>query len=141
MKIITVFMWVVALLSGPVLAANAQKPAGNLEVSALVSETTGTYGERKLCRQFLEQYMKDCPYVRDFSVTEMPGSVDNHAVVWHYRVDNWNQITQFYGWLATRLKSSKDEGIKTALSPYGPDYKLGGRISVAKWNRSMLAKH
>lgn len=141
MKTITMVLWVAVLCTGSVIAANAQKPSGNLEVMSSLHETSGTYDERKLCRQFLEQYMKDCPYITDFSIREVPGATDNHVVEWQYRVDSWDQITQFYGWLAEKIKSPKKDAVKMALSPYGPDYSLGGKMWVSRTSRKALAKH
>lgn len=141
MKSITSILFAAILISGIALHANAQKPSGGLEVTTRLTETSGSYDQRKLYREFLEQYMKNCPYVTNFSVREAVGTADNHEVEWRYAVDSWEDITKFYSWLSQELKSPKESGIKMALTPYQPNYSLGGRISVAKRTKSSLARH
>lgn len=138
---IKIFLWIALVCAGFSFQAKAQKSSGSLEVTTQLKEATGTYDQRKLYRKFMEESMKDCPYVHNFSIRESIGTADNHKVEWHYRVDGWDDITKFYSWLNTKLKSGQENGVRMALTPYAPNYSLGGKISVAKRVKSSLAKH
>lgn len=140
MKSIISALLVTVLISGFSLTSYAQQPSGKLEVTTQLKETEGTYDQRKLYRKFLVQYMKDCPYVSHFSVEEAVGKSDNHKVQWSYQVNSWSDITKFYGWVTEQLKATKEEGLKMALTPYGPDYALGGQIHVSKRGKTALAR-
>jgi hypothetical protein len=98
-------------------------------VSTQLTENTGTYEQRKLYREFLVEFMKNCPYISDFNIRETPEKSDNRQVEWTYEVNGWKDLTAFYGWVTDQLKS-KDEGLKKALTPYWPDYSIGGKITL-----------
>lgn len=139
MKSITTILFAALLVSGSFFAAQAQKASGRLTVSTQLKETNGTYDQRQLYRQFLTNYMQECPYISHFSIYEAPGSSDNHEVVWSYEVNNWQDITEFYAWVNQQLKS-KDDGLKKAMTPYQPDYTIGGQINVQKTKDARLAR-
>ncbi|MGH2645601.1 MAG: hypothetical protein ACRDE2_16745, partial [Chitinophagaceae bacterium] len=69
MKTIIKLLFAAFLISGTAFAANAQssqsevnqKP-GRYEVNTQLVEQKGTYEQRKLYREFLIQYLKNCPY-------------------------------------------------------------------------------
>lgn len=147
MKTIIKMLFAALLIGGTAFAANAQdsqfqvdqKP-GKYEVNTQLIEQTGTYDQRKLYREFLTEYMNNCPYISSFSIHEAIGSHNNHEVVWTYDVNGWNDITRFYSWVSDQLKSAKDEGLKKAMTPYAPDYAIGGQIHVEKRSKAALAK-
>lgn len=147
MKAIIKLLFAALLISGTTFAANAQslqsqvdqKP-GKYQVNTQLVEQKGTYEERKLYREFLTEYMKNCPYITNFSVHEAVGSHNNHDVVWNYDVNDWNDITKFYSWVTSQLKASNNDGLKTAMTPYAPDYAIGGQIQVEKRSKAALAK-
>jgi|GEM_PF-4546462 len=128
------------LLTAPLILPRAQaQSVGKLLVTTHLKEASGTYEQRKLYREFLEAYMKKCPYISHFDIMEMPGANDNHQIEWRYEVNNWNGITHFYNWINEQIEE-KDNGIKTALTPYAPHYALGGDIQVTKRTKSELAR-
>lgn len=136
-KIINMFM-VALLVSGSVLAATAQqKTTGKLQVNTQLRETKGTIAQRQLYREFLEEYMKNCPFISNFKVQQAIGTTDDHNVVWTYNVNSWDDITKFYGWVTEQLKSDKKGGLKMAMTPYKPDYAIGGKIEVTERSRSL----
>ncbi len=128
------------LLNGICLLAQAQEKHEKLEVTSRVTELNGTYGERKLYRDFLTTYMKKCPYISHFSISEAVGAQDNHDVIWHYEVENWDNITKFYDWISDHLKSRDDNGLKKAMTPYRPDYNIGGKMKVEQTSKTIMAK-
>lgn len=103
---------------------------GRYDVSARLTESNGNYDQRKICRAFLADAMQQCPYVSDFRIEEDPGAGDNHQVVWHYRVNSWDDITRFYDWVNKAVYERKDKTLLLALEPYRPDYAIGGKIEV-----------
>lgn len=148
MKTIIKYFFAALLIGGTAFAANAQesqsqvspKP-GKYEVTTRLTEKVGTYEQRKLYREFLTEYMKNCPYISNFSVHEMLDAHNNHDVVWTYEVNGWNDITKFYSWIAEHLKDSQKDGLKMSMTPYAPDYAIGGEIHLEKRNSSELAKN
>ncbi|MGH2643189.1 MAG: hypothetical protein ACRDE2_04520, partial [Chitinophagaceae bacterium] len=84
--------------------------------------------------------LKNCPYISNFNIHEAMNSQNNHDVVWTYDVNGWNDITKFYSWISDQLTGSKDNGLKTAMTPYAPDYAIGGQIQVGKRSKDALAK-
>lgn len=138
MKNICKLLFVAALCIAVSFGTQAQS-TGKLRVSTQLKETNGNYDQRRLYREFLTDYLKKCPYISDFQVQEVPGSADNHLVIWSYDVNNWDQITSFYNWINTHLKK-KSDGLKVALTPFQPDYAIGGVIQVEKKSKSELAK-
>lgn len=141
MKTIAKFLLAIIITSTSMLAANAQHQSkGKLEVNTRLTETEGSYTQRKLYREFLAEYMKDCPYISNFSVREAVGASDNHEVVWTYDVNSWDDITRFYSWINGKIKSRTDDGLKKALTPFKPDYALGGRIKVTERGKGALAR-
>jgi hypothetical protein len=140
MKKIIASVFAVLFACGTLLTANAQNTSGKYQVTTRLKESTGTYQERELYRGFLTEYMKACPYISHFSVQEAVGSADNHDVVWRYQVNSWNDITAFYAWVNNQLKSSDDNGLKKAMTPYAPVYAIGGQIDVQKKGKQVLAK-
>lgn len=98
-------------------------------VSTQLVESNGTYEQRKLYREFLVEFMKNCPYISDFNICEKSASSDNHQVEWTYQVNGWRGITEFYNWVNDQLQS-KNKGLKIALTPYGHDYAIGGKIMM-----------
>lgn len=141
MKSIIKVLFAIVLVSGIAIQVSAQRNAGELQVNTRLRESEGTYDQRQLYRKFLEEYMKNCPYITNFSVREVVGTSDNHDVEWRYNVNSWDDITKFYSWVAQQLKSPKESGLKMALAPFAPDYAIGGQISVAKRMKSSLARH
>jgi hypothetical protein len=139
MKPIKVIFLVVVLAGACLVTAQAQQTAGKYTVQTRLKEKKGSYEERKLYREFLKVSMKDCPCISHFSVHEALGNSDNHDVVWSYQVDNWNDITQFYAWISQQLKS-KNSSLKEAMTPYQPDYTIGGQISMEKTNKAAIAR-
>lgn len=141
MKTIAKIFFVALLTGSSVFAAQAQQSnKGKLEVTTRLTESKGTLEERQLYREFLVEYMKQCPYISNFSVQPAIGSSDNHNVVWTYNVNSWDDITKFYGWVNEKLKSNTSEGLKKALTPYNPDYAIGGQINVTDRHRDRLAR-
>ncbi len=140
MKSISKILLVAILLSGFSLMAGAQKKSGKLEVKAQLTEVKGTYDQRKLYRDFLTEYMTKCPYISHFSIREAVGSSDNHKVVWSYQVDSWEDITKFYHWVSKQIGAKEENGLAMAMTPYAPDYNIGGRIHVGKTNGAALAR-
>lgn len=144
MKTIIKVLTIAILFSGFSFMANAQdtqEPSGKLVVNTQLQESQGTYGQRKVFRTFLKDYMKDCPYISHFSIHEALNSSDNHEVVWTYEVNSWNDITAFYNWVGKQLKSKSNEGFKNAMTPYQPDYAIGGKIHVERRSKSALARY
>ena len=136
------FFIIALLFCGTFQMANAQKKkAGNLVVQTKLTETLGSYDQRKLYRDFLTSYMADCPYISNFSVHEAVGSSDNHKVVWEYQVNSWDDITKFYSWVSQHIKQKDETGLRKAMTPFEPDYNIGGKIQVTPFKESMLAKH
>lgn len=133
---------VAALAVSTAFSASAQQThsKGKLEVSTNLKETVGTSAQRQLYREFLAEYMKQCPYINNFSIHEAIGSTDDHNVVWTYNVNSWDDITKFYGWVSDKLKSTEDDGLKKAMTPYKPDYAIGGQIKVKERGKDTLAK-
>lgn len=132
---------VVAILFSSVsFMASAQKKSGKLVVKTQLTEAKGTYDQRKLYREFLTTYMDKCPYISNFSIAEAIGSTDNHKVVWRYDVNSWEDITKFYNWISKNIKEERQGGLVKAMTPYQPDYNIGGKISVHKINEAALAK-
>jgi hypothetical protein len=140
MKTIITSVFAVLFVCGALVAANAQNSSRKYQVSTRLKESTGTYQQRQLYRGFLTEYMKECPYISHFSMQEAVGSPDNHDVVWRYEVNSWNDITAFYAWVDNQLKSSENNGLKKAMTPYAPDYAIGGQINVQKKGKQVLAK-
>ncbi len=141
MKTISKMFIIAVLITGLSFGANAQAGKGKLRVSTQLKEINGSHEQRKLYRTFLISYMKNCPYISNFKMDETAGASDNHEVTWNYDVNSWNDITSFYNWIEEHLKSGKDDGLKKALTPYKPDYALGGKIRVQKRGKSALAKN
>ena len=136
-KIIKMFI-IALLVSGSVLAATAQqKSSGKLQVNTQLKEIEGTSAQRELYRGFLEEYMKNCPFVSNFKVQQAIGTKDDHNVVWSYNVNSWDDITKFYSWITDQLKSKGNDGLKMAMTPYKPDYAIGGKINVTERNKSL----
>lgn len=108
-------------------------------VTTQLKETTGTYEQRKLFREFLTQAIETCPYVSNFRVTEQANGADNHSVTWTYEVNGWNDITYFYNWINHEVFSLQNSVLKLALTPYGPNYAIGGEIDMNKKDKSLLA--
>jgi hypothetical protein len=140
MKTIIKLLFVAVLTTGITVAANAQKHSGKYEVSTQLKESRGSYDQRKLYREFLSEYMKNCPYISNFSIHEAIGSADNHNIVWKYDVNGWDDITKFYGWISEQIKSKQDNGLMKAMTPYEPDYAIGGQIHLEKRSKASLAK-
>jgi hypothetical protein len=148
MKTIIKMLFVALLIIGTTFIAHGrslqapvdQKP-DKYEVTTQLVEEKGTYEQRKLYREFLTEYMKNCPYISNFSIHEEIDSHNDHDVVWTYDINNWDDITKFYSWVTNQLKSSKNDGLKTAMTPYAPDYAIGGRIQVEKRDKAALAKY
>lgn len=139
MKTLAKTIIVVVLLIGMTLASQAQQQKRELVVTTRLKETNGSYAQRKLYRSFLEGFMKDCPYITHFHVQEAMSASNNHKVVWIYEVNSWGNITQFYNWIHESLKSTKNTGLKKALTPYKPDYEIGGKIQVEEKSKTSLA--
>lgn len=110
-------------------------------VTDQLKETFGSYGDRKLYRTFLIQSIKNCPFVSQFQISEIPGNADNHEVVWTYEVNGWNDITRFYDWIQSHMRDSGDSTLQKALTPYQPYYSLGGLIRVENKNQRGMAKN
>lgn len=147
MKTIIKMLFAVILLSGTAFATHAQSSAKHLSqksgkylVQTQLTEKKGSYEERKLYRKFLENYVKECPYVSHFNIREVKASSDNHEVVWSYEVNGWKDITLFYNWIKERVEASNDNGMKEAMTPYAPDYAIGGQIQMQKRTKADLAK-
>lgn len=148
MKTIIHFFFATLIIGGTAFAASAQesqsqnnqKP-GKYEVTTRLTEKEGTYEQRKLYRGFLTEYMKNCPYISNFSVHEAVDAQNNHDVIWTYDVNGWDDITKFYSWVGEHLKPTEKDGLKMAMSPYAPDYAIGGQIHLEKRNKSELAKN
>lgn len=139
-KIAKIFL-VALLIGGSALSVSAQQQSkGKLEVNTRLTESIGSHTQRQLYREFLAEYMKECPYITNFKIHEALGSSDNHDVVWTYDVNSWDDITKFYGWINEKLKSRGDDGLKKAMTPYQPDYAIGGQIKVSERNKGSLAK-
>lgn len=138
MKKIMQILMIAFFAGGSVFAANAQQHAtGKLQVTTQLKESKGSSDQRQLYRQFLEEYMKNCPYISNFKVEEALGSQDDHNVVWSYNVNSWEDITKFYSWINEQLKSNKNDGLKMALTPYQPDYAIGGKINVTEKGKKL----
>ncbi len=140
MKTISKALIVVLLFTGFTFSGHAQQRKGNLEVTTQLKETNGSYDQRKLYREFLISYMKNCPYISNFNIRETTQTSDNHDVTWSYDVNSWDDITKFYGWVESHLKPGKNGGLKKAMTPYQPDYAIGGKIQVHKAQKGTLAK-
>lgn len=147
MNTIIKFFFAGIVIAGTSYAATAQQSSvpvgqkpGKYEVTTHLVEQRGTLEERRLYREFLKEYMKNCPYISDFNVQQSVGSGNNHDVVWTYDVNSWNDITRFYSWISSQLKSSDDDGLKKAMTPYAPDYAIGGQIQLEKRSKTTLAK-
>lgn len=147
MKTIIKMLFAAVLISGTGFTTIAQQSSaqtversGKYEVNTQLVEKEGTYDQRKLYREFLVAYMKNCPYISHFDIHEAVGSSDNHDVVWSYEVNGWDDITKFYSWVREHLQSSEDNGLKKAMTPYKPDYAIGGQIKMEKVSKSTLAK-
>lgn len=131
-------VFITAFLSSAAFAIHAQQKSGKLTVYSRLQEKVGTYDQRKLYREFLTDYMKDCPFISHFHIEEALNTTNNHDVIWTYEVNNWDDITQFYGWVNRQLKL-KEGGLKKALTPYQPDYAIGGQIRVEKTSDEALS--
>jgi len=142
MKPIIFMLLFATLTSGAVFTTQAQskKDSKKYEVKTKLTEKEGTYEQRKLYRQFLTEFMNNCPYISHFSIHEAIGDSDNHAVVWRYDVNGWEDITQFYNWVSKHLEHAKENGLKKALTPYLPDYAIGGQIQMEKKSKASYAK-
>lgn len=140
MKTTCKMLLVLLLLNGICLFARAQEKHEKLVVTSRLTELKGTYPERQLYRDFLTTYMKNCPYISHFSIHEADGASDNHEVIWHYEVKNWDSITQFYDWISDHLKSGKDNGLKKAMTPYQPEYDIGGKMKVEEISKATAAR-
>lgn len=110
------------------------------EVVTQLKETCGTFNQRKIYRNFLLQAMKECPFISNFHIIQLKDSHDNCYVDWVYNVNKWSDITHFYEWIFSTIHSSKDSILSEALSPYGPNYGIGGAIEMRKLSKAM-AKH
>lgn len=141
MVVLTLFLACIAGANAQERATNHRGPKNKFTVSARLTEGTGTYSDRTLCRVFLKEAMKACPYITNFHIIELNGSKDNHRVVWIYNVNGWDAITHFYSWINTAIHTTKDSILIEALTPYAPDYALGGAISVNEVNKSQIAKN
>lgn len=140
MKTILRSSFAMLLAFGTVMVSNGQKHLEKYQVTTQIREAAGSYQERKVYRGFLEEYMKNCPYISKFSIEEQPHSTDNHEVIWKYDVNSWNDITRFYSWIGDQLKLEDESGLKKALEPYAPKYQIGGQIIMEKKLRSVVAK-
>lgn len=140
MKTILKSSFAILLLLGTVMVSNGQKHSEKYQVTTLLREAAGTFQERKVYRGFLEEYMKNCPYISNFSIQEPVHSTDNHEVIWTYEVNSWNDITRFYSWIRDQMKSKDQGGLKKAMEPYAPKYQIGGQISMQKTFRPAVAK-
>ena len=141
MKSMTKMLMIVLLCCSSFHFTDAQKKPGDLVVKTNLTESLGSYDQRKLYRDFLVSYMKDCPYISNFTVVEAAGSDDNHNVVWQYQVDSWQDITKFYDWVAKHVKDKDETGFRKAMTPFQPDYNIGGKIQVKPVDKAMLAQH
>jgi hypothetical protein len=144
MKTLKILAWASILFLALGSAVHAQQivqKEGRYQVVTKLSETNGTYDERKLYRSFLTEAMKQCPYVSNFQIVEVSGSSDNHQVEWKYDVDGWEDITRFYNWIDKNLHSTNDSTFIKALTPYRPDYVLGGKITVHKKTKDEMVKN
>lgn len=140
MKPIIKMLFVAVLISGFSYTSHAQQTSGRYAVSTQLKEAEGSYDQRKLYRQFLVEYMKNCPYISHFKVSEAVGTSDNHIVNWNYDVNSWDDITKFYSWVNENIKSAKENGLKMALTPYEPLYAIGGQIHMERKTKAELAK-
>lgn len=147
MKTIIKLLFAAFIITGTGFAATAQQSSteevqkpGKYEVTTRLVEKVGTMEQRQLYREFLEEYMENCPYISHFSVQQAVGSNNNHDVVWTYQVNSWSDVTKFYSWVGNQLKSSKEDGLKKAMTPYAPDYAIGGQIQMEKRSKAALAK-
>ena len=131
-------LFIATLFSSTAFISRAQQKTEKFTVFTSLKENSGSYDQRKLYREFLTSYMKDCPYISHFNILEESNATDNHNVVWTYEVNSWDDITKFYGWVNQQLKS-KDGGLKKAMTPFSPDYAIGSKIKVEKTNDEAIA--
>src|SRR5699024_11299491 len=127
MKPIIFMLLFATLTSGAVFTTQAQskKDGKKYEVKTKLTEKEGTYEQRKLYRQFLTEFMNNCPYISHFSIHEAIGDSDNHAVVWRYDVYGWEDINQFYNWVSKHLENSTENCLNKSLSHDMSYYDLG----------------
>lgn len=138
MKTFVKISMVLLLLAGTGLSAWAQK--AKYTVTTKLTEGQGSYDQRKLYREFLADAMHACPYISHFRIVEQTNSQDNHDVVWTYEVSGWDDLTRFYNWVNKRLTSGEDPALKKALTPYAPQYALGGQLTMTRTSPSALAR-